>query len=434
MPTAAVSITGLSTTCANSSGVVYSIPSIATATGYTWSLPTGATITSGANTNSITVSFAATGGTILVTPTNTCGRGTSSSTNVTLTTVPTEAGNITGPTATCANSSGVVYYIPSISTATGYTWTLPTGATITSGSNTNSITVSFASTGGTVQVTPTNTCGNGTPISKTVSLTPIPTAAGTITGPSSICPNATNISYSITNIASSQYAWSVPSGAIITSAASTNNITVTFGTTGGSIQVTPNNECGNGTSSIKSITVTPIGTAPCVAPTSSTISGPSNVSPNQSNVIYTVSNNSGSTYNWTVPSGATIVNGQGTNTIIVSFGTTGGSVTVQESNAFGTGAAVSKTTTIISTGISMSLEFNLSVFPNPTNQYSILSATNINQATVQVSIIDMHGRVVLDDKWITSNELSIGGELQTGIYIIQLKIGDEIVTKRWIKI
>ena len=81
----------------------------------------------------------------------------------------------------------------------------------------------------------------------------------------------------------------------------------------------------------------------------------------------------------------------------------------------------------------MSLEFNLTVFPNPTNQYSILSATNINQATVQVSIIDMHGRVVLDYKWITSNELSIGEELQAGIYIIQLKIGDEIVTKRWIK-
>ena len=62
------------------------------------------------------------------------------------------------------------------------------------------------------------------------------------------------------------------------------------------------------------------------------------------------------------------------------------------------------------------------------------SAKNIDEATIEVSIIDMHGRVVLENKWITSSELTIGEELQAGIYIIQLKIDDQVLTKRWIKI
>ena len=435
IPTAAGTITGLTTTCANSTGVTYSIPSIATATGYTWSLPTGASITNGANTNSITVSFATTGGTIQVTPTNSCGNGTASSKTVAVTTVPTAAGTITGLTTTCANSTGVTYSIPVVTTATTYTWSLPTGVTITNGTNTNSITISFATTGGSIQVTPTNACGNGASNSKTVSLTPVPTAAGAITGLTTTCANSTGVTYSIPSIATATgYTWSLPTGATITNGTNTNNITVSFATTGGTIRVTPTNTCGSGTASTKTVSITPIGTAPCVAPTTSAISGPSAVSPNQQNVLYTVTNNNGSTYNWTVPADATIVSGQGTNSIIVSYGTSGGTVTVQESNAFGTGAIVSKTTSIVSTGLSMGLETDLSVYPNPTNQYSILSAKNIDEATIQVSIIDMHGRVVLENKWITSTELAIGEELGAGIYIIQLKIADQILTKRWIKI
>jgi hypothetical protein len=434
VPTAAGTITGLATACANSSGVTYSIPNIATATGYTWSLPTGSTITNGTNTNNITVSFATTAGTIQVTPTNTCGNGTSNSKTISLLNAPANSGTITGLTTTCANSTGVAYSLPSVATATGYTWSLPTGATITNGVNTNTIMVSFATTGGDIQVIPTNTCGNGDASATSVSITSAP-IAGAISGPASTCPHTTNIDYSIPNLASAtEYAWSLPNGATIISGANTNTITVSFATTGGSIQVTPINICGNGTASVKSVTITSIGTAPCVAPTTSDISGPASISPNQQNVTYTVTNNSGSTYTWTVPAGATIVSGQGTNSIVVSFGTTGGTVTVQESNAYGTAATVSKTTTIISTGLSMGLEFDLALYPNPTNQYSILTAKNIDLSTVHVLIIDMNGRIVSEDTWVTSNELAIGEELQAGIYIIQLKIKNQILTKRWVKI
>ena len=43
----------------------------------------------------------------------------------------------------------------------------------------------------------------------------------------------------------------------------------------------------------------------------------------------------GSTYTWTVPTGATVATGQGTNSITVNFGTTNGNVAVTERNAAG---------------------------------------------------------------------------------------------------
>jgi beta-glucanase (GH16 family) len=57
------------------------------------------------------------------------------------------------------------------------------------------------------------------------------------------------------------------------------------------------------------------------------ISGPTNTLANQTN-IYTIENIQGVTYNWTVPAGATIVSGNGTNSITVNWGNTAGNVSV----------------------------------------------------------------------------------------------------------
>jgi len=75
--------------------------------------------------------------------------------------VPDAAGAISGPTSVLPNQSGVVYSVNPINNATGYVWNLPPDATITSGSNTNSITVDFGTTSGNVSVYGTNICGGG---------------------------------------------------------------------------------------------------------------------------------------------------------------------------------------------------------------------------------------------------------------------------------
>ncbi|MBS1563546.1 MAG: glycoside hydrolase family 16 protein, partial [Bacteroidetes bacterium] len=52
------------------------------------------------------------------------------------------------------------------------------------------------------------------------------------------------------------------------------------------------------------------------------------VYPNQTYQDYRIDTITGATYNWTVPSGASIVSGQGTNLITVNWGTAGGNVSV----------------------------------------------------------------------------------------------------------
>ena len=131
-----------------------------------WTLPAGATIASGAGTNSITVNYAAdaSSGNMTVYGNNLCGNGAVSPIFVvTVTPLPAAAGAISGPPAVCQGDAGMIFTVPAITNATGYTWTLPGGATIVSGANTNSITVDFSSTAasGNITVLGTNSCGNG---------------------------------------------------------------------------------------------------------------------------------------------------------------------------------------------------------------------------------------------------------------------------------
>jgi len=74
------------------------------------------------------------------------------------------------------DQSSVSFRITGVSGATGYTWTAPTGATITSGQGTDSVLVNFNNAGqsGTnysVCATPTNACGTGTQVCRTIAIT-----------------------------------------------------------------------------------------------------------------------------------------------------------------------------------------------------------------------------------------------------------------------
>lgn len=121
LPAAAGILTGVTTVCQGQNGLVYSVPAIANATGYSWTLPSGATIVGGANTNSITVNYSisATSGDITVMGTNGCGNGTvSASYTVTVNPLPDPAGIPTGTATVCQAQNGIVYSVPEITNAT----------------------------------------------------------------------------------------------------------------------------------------------------------------------------------------------------------------------------------------------------------------------------------------------------------------------------
>ncbi len=159
-------IAGSSVVCVNSTGNVYATqPGM---TNYIWNVSSGGTITSGGTTTSdtIVITWNTTGNqTVSVNYTNSSGCEAINPTvyAVAVDTLPVAAGNITGPASICQGATGVVFTVSPILNSTGYTWTLPVGATIVSGANTNSITVDFSgsASSGSVSVQGTNLCGNG---------------------------------------------------------------------------------------------------------------------------------------------------------------------------------------------------------------------------------------------------------------------------------
>lgn len=91
--------------------------------------------------------------------------------------LPVTAGAITGSISVCQGATNVHYTVPQIAHATTYVWELPYGATIASGTGTNSIQVNFSniSTSGSITVHGVNGCGIGAesePLPITVNPTP----------------------------------------------------------------------------------------------------------------------------------------------------------------------------------------------------------------------------------------------------------------------
>ncbi|MCX6283351.1 MAG: T9SS type A sorting domain-containing protein [Bacteroidetes bacterium] len=249
IPDDAGTITGPSTLCSGLTGIGYSIPSINNATAYTWTLPSGCNITSGANTNSIIVSYAASAssGSISVYATNSCGNGSSSSLSVTVNTTPVLS--ISGNNSLCINSG---YY--NYSTQAGfsnYIWTISSGGVINAGQGTSQVQVNWNTAGSQwVAVTCTNVgCSPASPTQYPVSVNNIPGLAGSITGSSSVCTGQRGVSYSVPSIPYTvAYVWTLPPGANNVNGSGTNTITVDYSSnaTSGNMSVVGSNICGFG--------------------------------------------------------------------------------------------------------------------------------------------------------------------------------------------
>ena len=157
---------------AGTSTATYTCAAVTGATSYVWTIPSGATLTSGAGTTSVVVTFGAsfTSGSITVKGINACGNGLTKTLVVNSTLL--SPGIIAGTTAVCANSTGNTYSILPVTGATSYLWTVPAGATITSGAGTTSIVVDFGTTVTTgITVKGVNACGNGLARTLTLAMT-----------------------------------------------------------------------------------------------------------------------------------------------------------------------------------------------------------------------------------------------------------------------
>jgi gliding motility-associated-like protein len=285
-PPAIGAISGPTAVCPNQTGVTYSVANVAS-TNYTWSVPAGASITSApTNSNAITVSFGASVGTISVIAVGTCGTATAS----------IVVGLSVAGTLTLSPSSTVCPAQSATLTANGgttYTWT--PAATLNT-ANGATVIATPAST----QVYTVSSTSCGSPVTGTVQVTvnSTPPAIGSVNGLTTVCPNQTGVTYSVSNVASTNYTWTVPAGASITSVPTNSNaITVSFGATAGSITVIAASACGSATSIV---VVNTSATPSLVMPANATVCPNSTV---------TLGVSGGSTYTWSPAGSLSSANG-----------------------------------------------------------------------------------------------------------------------------
>ncbi len=504
LPATPPAITGSANICKGQQGVSYYIPQISGVTGYTWTLPTGATIGSGANTNSIVVNYStsATSGTITVAGINACGSGQASPAfSVTVGNPPiASAGNnqtiASGSTATLNGSAS------GGSGTYSYSWTpanllvnanvqIPTTIALTSTTTftllvtdvnsgcTGTATVQVFTTGGslsatataapsticqglqsTLQALPSGGAGNysyawssnpagynssaqNPTVSPTVTTTysvvvssgastanatvvvtvnPLPSVPGSITGTTPVCQGAQQISFSVSSVSNAAgYLWSLPPGAAISAGVNTNSILVDFAAsaTQGNISVVATNACGSSSPSANyAVTVNSLPGA------AGSITGSQIVNVGQSGVGYNVPVIPYATnYIWQLPQGVNIVSGANTSSIVVNFtsGATTGVIIVYGSNACGSGQSSQAFPVTVLTGIEEINPFALALYPNPTDGKLTIEMNNTPSEKLNMKVLNAIGEVVYEKQMTTDLKQSFDfTHFANGLYYINI--------------
>ncbi|MBC8436094.1 MAG: SBBP repeat-containing protein, partial [Bacteroidetes bacterium] len=188
------------------------------------------------------------------------------STAALLTVNPSPTPTITGSGDECEGNSGVTYTTEA--GMTGYTWTVTAGGTITAGTGTNAIMVTWNTVGAqTVTVNYFNSigCAAAAATVKNVNVNALPVP--TITGSGTECNGSSGVIYS-TESGMTSYTWTVSAGGTITAGTGTNTITVTWNASGAqavTINYTNTNGCTAATPTVKNVTVNPL-PAPTISP------------------------------------------------------------------------------------------------------------------------------------------------------------------------
>jgi len=355
------------------------------------------------------------------------------SVDLTVMTAPPSPGAITGLTDVCKDSTST-YEIAPMTGATSYSWTVPDNATIVSGQNTTMIEVLWGASSGVVSVIVGNECGNSPPSTTDVTVSSPPSAPGAILGPDLGCTGIES-DFNISTVpGATNYEWTVPADAEITAGQGTTEVTVIWGTTSGEISVIAENTCGMSPSSQRTLTAT------ALPGPAGDITGNDTVCSNHQGYDYSVEMIDGaSTYVWTLPAGATIASGQGSNHITVDFSqtATSGDVSVYGANECGNGNEMTKAVHVADcAGIDeFSLQVNVTLYPNPADKTLNLGIQG-RESDIVLEISDVTGNSVFKEKLTNlpseySKKIDISGFAE-GLYFIRMSNGTRYLIEKFV--
>jgi hypothetical protein len=434
---------------------------------YNWTVPLGATIASGQGTNSILITFGGANGDVSVDISNECelvaqvlsvtassctffsgGSNDGFTTNVgciqNLDGGPAFIpGPIVGSTEFCPFATEAYSIVVSGATSsTVYTWTVPAGATVTSGQGTSSVLITFGGANGSIRVDINNECELVTQVLPVTASSCTFFAGGSndgfttnvgciqnlnggsafipgpIVGSTGFCSFATEI-YTI-NVAGATsatiYTWSGPLGSTITSGQGTNTVVITFGGVNGNVRVDINNECET-VNQVLSVTAssctffaggnndgftTNVGCIQNLNGGSAFTPGPiigSTAFCSFASEAYTiiVAGATASTiYTWSGPAGSTVTAGQGTNTALITFANTNGNISVNISNECET----------INVTLSVSVTSCLFYRGGSNDGFSVTTSGSIPLPVELVSFEALTEDNTVQLKWTTASEIN----------------------------
>ena len=410
--------------CAGSTGQVYQIAAVNGATSYTWKVPQDWVIESGQGTTTIQVTAGEASGTVEVTATAACTANVTGSLAVVSSIQAIATPSVIGGDSNsliCSNQGGITYTIEPVPGATAYRWEISPAAgwVITAGQGTTQIQVTAGTQAATVSVQAINGCG----ISDFSSVLVTPGSAseismGAVVGPAVTCSNQTELTYAIAPIGGATgYKWSLPPTWKITAGENTNKITVTAGSEPGEISVVAFNTCVSSNPGTLAVTLNAVPVAPLQIKDESTVC---------IGLVYTVAAVAGATsYNWMVPEGWQIVDGQGSTLI---------RVTAPENSKEGIIRVTTQTGTCSSAATSLTVDptigFNnlqvANVFsPNGDGVNEVWTVTNIqNYPDNEVVLINRWGSEVYKTKSYQNNWSGSNLTDGTYYYVLRVKICD----------
>jgi hypothetical protein len=271
-----------------------------------------------------------------------------------------------------------------------------------------------------------------------------------ISGPTNVCENigasAQVATYSVSVVANvASYNWTLPSGVTSVTGQGTNTISFRFpaGFVSGTIAVVAVNGCGTSGSRTLSVSralpsypgqIDVVGLSDC---------------PNRvfRYSIAAIPANATSVQ-WLVPTEGTILTGQGTTSITVSYssGIVNGVIGVQGVSNCGTStlrqtfiklapcSGLIATTTIKGIKVATTEDLmQVKVFPNPTtSSFNLQVSSGVSEATT-ARVLDIQGRMIKEVRVVPNQAINLGSELKAGSYLLEVRQGDKVKTTRVVK-
>ncbi|MCC9135909.1 ice-binding family protein [Pontibacter silvestris] len=294
---------------------------------YEWHTTGDLQIVSDNGTETVVVrATGADGGTLTVKAQNACGvSGEIAAKTIVVSDLPATPGAIQGNTDICAGEE-VTYSVEAVASASSYTWTVPADWDVAAEDLITSVpelTVTPKSTG-TISVSQSNDCGSNSESSLNVTVTQVPLTPDEIYG-DQVCVGEKSTFFIDPVEGTTEYIWNVTGDLIIIGDNTSSSIEVQMNGAG-AVSVAAVNQCSTGEPATREV-------APITKPVITGIEGPAEICKNSEGNVFSVPEISGAiSYNWILPEGWNITDGEGTNAITVTGTDEGGTVSVTVSN------------------------------------------------------------------------------------------------------